>query len=128
MELARCRLDLATALAAQQPEVALAEARAALDEFARLQAGRDADAAAALLRSFGARVPAPRTTGDLLTKRETEVLELLGLGLSNPEISDRLFISRKTVEHHVGSILGKLGLRGRAEAAAFATRAKSAER
>lgn len=126
MEVARSRLELALALAAERPEVAIAEARAALDVFAQLQAARDADAAAALLRSLGVRAPAGKRDEGVLTKREAEVLTLLGLGLSNPEISDRLYISRKTVEHHVGNILAKLGLRGRAEAAAYAVREKSA--
>jgi DNA-binding NarL/FixJ family response regulator len=59
-----------------------------------------------------------------LTKREAEILQLLATGLSNPEIGDRLYITRKTVETHVGNLLAKLGLRNRAEAAAFVTRQK----
>jgi DNA-binding CsgD family transcriptional regulator len=67
--------------------------------------------------------PAPRSES-VLTRRETEVLELLGEGRSNPEIAERLYISRKTVEHHVSNILAKLGLRSRAEAAAYSVREK----
>jgi DNA-binding NarL/FixJ family response regulator len=124
METARSRLELAQLLVTDRPEVAIAEARAALDAFQRLEAARDADAAAALLRSLGIRAPSGRRVAGALTKREAEVLDLLGHGLSNPEISDRLYISRKTVEHHVGNILAKLGLRSRAEAAAYAVREK----
>jgi DNA-binding NarL/FixJ family response regulator len=121
-ELARARLDLARAVASDHAEIAVAEAKAALDVFVRLGATRDADAAAALLRSLGVvgRV-GPRMRGPL-TKREAEVLDLLGHGLSNPEIAERLFISTKTAEHHVGRVLSKLGLRNRTEAGAYAAR------
>jgi DNA-binding NarL/FixJ family response regulator len=128
IELARTRLTLANALLSERPEVAMAEARAALEAFERLQAARDADAAAAVLRALGARPLAPRAGEGPLTKREGEVLDLLGHGLSNPEISERLYISRKTVEHHVGNILVKLGLRSRAEAAAYAARVKPGQK
>jgi DNA-binding NarL/FixJ family response regulator len=124
LEMARCRLELATVLAGERPDAAVSEARAALQAFERLNAPRHADAAAAVLRSLGVR-PAPRAEGyGVLTGREREVLTLLGEGLSNPEIADRLYISRKTVEHHVGNVLAKLGLRSRAEAAAYAVRTK----
>jgi DNA-binding NarL/FixJ family response regulator len=124
IEVAHSRLELANALVTERPEVAMAEARAALEVFDRLQAARHADAATAVLRSLGVRATTTRRGSGLLTNRETEVLELLGHGLSNPEIADRLYISRKTVEHHVGNILSKLGLRSRGEAAAYATRSK----
>jgi DNA-binding NarL/FixJ family response regulator len=123
---AQTRLRLAQVLRHADREVARAEARAALAVFEDLGAGRDADAAAALLRELGVRAArtGPKNTGRL-TKREHEVLALLGEGLSNPEIAGRLFLSRKTVEHHVARILSKLGLRGRAEAAALAARSAS---
>jgi DNA-binding NarL/FixJ family response regulator len=122
LELARTRLALAAAVAAHRPEVALAEARAALAGFEQLRAARHVDAAAALLRSLGVRTSTAIRVDGRLTARECEVLDLLGHGLSNPEIADRLFISRKTVEHHVANLLAKLGLRSRAEAAVYATR------
>ncbi|HKQ01543.1 MAG TPA: LuxR C-terminal-related transcriptional regulator [Actinomycetes bacterium] len=124
MELARTRLEMARALSERSPEVAIAEAKGALEDFERLEAAQHADAAGALLRSLGAPIRiGPKGIGTL-TKREAEVLQLIGAGLSNPEIGDRLYITRKTVEHHVGNILSKLGLRNRAEAAAYATRQK----
>ena len=119
-EAAETRLELARALAGTAPELAVAEARTALADFERLSAARSADAAGALLRSLGVPVRTGPRGGAALTKREAEVLRLLGAGLSNPEIAARLFITRKTVETHVGNVLAKLGLRNRAEAAALA--------
>ncbi|TWF80401.1 regulatory LuxR family protein [Pseudonocardia hierapolitana] len=126
MELATTRLELARAMEGLSPEVAVAAAKAALEAFERQGAARHADVAAALLRSLGAPVrTGPKGVG-ALTKRETEVLQLIGIGLSNVEIGERLFITRKTVEHHVGNTLAKLGLRNRAEAAAYVARHKPA--
>jgi DNA-binding NarL/FixJ family response regulator len=94
----------------------------ALRTFERLGAVGDADRAAGLLRGLGAAGRAwPKRYG-MLTKRETEVLSLLAAGTSNAEIAARLYISPRTAEHHVASILSKLGLRSRAEAAAHAAR------
>jgi DNA-binding CsgD family transcriptional regulator len=126
MELARTRLELARALADRAPAVAVAEATAALRDFEGLEAARHADAAGALLRSLGAPIRTGPKGAGALTRREAEVLRLLGAGLSNPEIGDRLYITRKTVETHVGNVLSKLGLRNRAEAAAYAARQGSA--
>jgi DNA-binding NarL/FixJ family response regulator len=122
MELAWARFELARASAAERPEVAIAEARTALATFERLEVVHGANAVAALLRSLGVAGRRGHRQGATLTRRETEVLGLLALGLSNPEIAERLVISGKTVEHHVGRTLSKLGLRNRAEAAAYATR------
>ncbi len=123
LELARTRLLLSAALAASELEVAVSEAGAARASLEQLGASRDADAAAALLRSLGASSArtGPRGHGHL-TRREREVLDLLAEGLSNRELAERLFLTRKTVEHHVHSVLVKLELRSRAEAAAYAVR------
>ena len=127
MELARTRLEMAYASAERSPEVAIAEGKAALEEFERLDAARYADAAGALLRSLGAPIrTGPKGVG-ALTRREAEVLQLIGAGLSNSEIGDRLYITRKTVEHHVGNVLSKLGLRNRAEAVGYALRRETSQ-
>ncbi len=57
-----------------------------------------------------------------MTRREQEVLQLVAQGLTNAEIAARLHLSTKTVGHHVSSVLAKLGVKGRGEAAAWATR------
>lgn len=126
LEVARTRMAFAAALVVDEPEPAIAEARMALTVFEDLGAAIDADAAAAWLRSAGAAATrvGPKGLG-LLTKREFDVLELLADGPSNPEIAARLYLSRRTVEHHVASVLSKLGLRNRAEAAAYATRLRA---
>ena len=117
---------MARALRTTDPEVALREARLAAEAFDAIGATALLDQAAALVRDLGG--PArtgPKAVG-LLSRREQDVLALLGEGLSNAEIAARLYISTKTAGHHVGSILSKLHLRSRAEAAAFALRADAA--
>ncbi|MDH6127619.1 response regulator transcription factor [Kitasatospora sp. GP82] len=58
-----------------------------------------------------------------LTGRELDVLALLGEGLSNAEIADRLFLGTGTVKDHISAILGKLGAANRVQAAVVANRA-----
>jgi DNA-binding NarL/FixJ family response regulator len=59
---------------------------------------------------------------DQLTGREREVLALLGQGLSNRDLAAALFVAEKTVKTHVSSILGKLHLSDRTQAALYAVR------
>lgn len=119
---ARAHLEFARHHAARGSELAVPEARAALAVFERLGAARDADAAARLLRSLGVAGRTARRGASELTKREREVLDLVAAGLSNAEIGERLFITPKTAEHHVGRVLSKLGLRNRTEAASYVLR------
>ena len=120
-EAARTHLLLARAL---DGDAAVAAARSALAGFEALGAARGADEAAAFLRSLGRRAAraGPRGGHGTLTKREREVLALLGEGLTNRAIADRLFVSQKTAQHHVAAVLFKLDLANRAQAAAYAVR------
>jgi DNA-binding NarL/FixJ family response regulator len=78
--------------------------------------------AARLMEEFADGSPPPPDAGDLTT-REREVLMLIARGLSNKLIARELSISEKTVKAHVSSILAKLGVTDRTQAALYAVRA-----
>lgn len=108
-------------MAAEDPE----SWREAYETFLQLGAYAVAAEAGRRLRASGVRdiprVPraSTRTHQAGLTLREREVLELLAQGFRNADIAARLFVSSRTVDHHVSAILGKIGARTRLEAAAW---------
>ncbi|MFF2075993.1 response regulator [Kitasatospora sp. NPDC058162] len=63
----------------------------------------------------------PATAGPGLTAREQEVLALIGEGLTNRQIGERLYLAEKTVKNHVSRLLAKLGVERRVQAALIAT-------
>jgi DNA-binding CsgD family transcriptional regulator/tetratricopeptide (TPR) repeat protein len=118
-----CRYEQAIALADGDGIKPLQEALEILDDLGALPAAAMVRRA---LSDRGAKsIPrGPRSTTRHnpagLTPRQVDVLRLIAGGLTNTEIADRLFISPKTVEHHVSAILLKLEVPGRKEAAALA--------
>ena len=110
-----------------------AEQREALASFEQLGAAPAARLLRRRMRSQGVRrIPrgshgSTRRNPFGLTRREAEILALLSEGLRSSLIARRLFVAPKTVEHHVSSILTKLGVTSRAEAVALA-REQSAQR
>jgi DNA-binding NarL/FixJ family response regulator len=101
--------------------------REALDQFAWGGWERAAARVRRLVRAAGAPVPrarrsaaaVPETLRELgITRREADTLALVAAGLGNAAIAEQLYVSVRTVESHVSSLLAKLGARNRTELAA----------
>jgi DNA-binding CsgD family transcriptional regulator len=109
-------------------EEAVEHLKEALDIYDRTRMRRDARRAEERLRSLGVRRGArgrrarPQHGWDSLTSTQARVASLAATGMTNPEIAERLFISRRTVETHMSHVLAKLGLSSRVELAAEAAR------
>jgi DNA-binding CsgD family transcriptional regulator len=120
LEAAVARMRLAECVRVVDPALARVEARTAAESFAWLGANTELDRATAMLRGLDGPARTGVRRAGSLTDREEEVLALVSHGLSNPQIAERLYISRKTASHHVSNVLAKLGVQNRAEAAAWA--------
>jgi DNA-binding CsgD family transcriptional regulator/tetratricopeptide (TPR) repeat protein len=129
-EAGRARLDLARCLSGiDRPGPARQEARSALECFQKLGAAREACSAETVLKDLTegrgpglapAPASAPPPPDHPLTARELEVLRLVGEGLGDKEIADRLHLSGHTVHRHISNIRTKLGLPSRSAAVAWA--------
>lgn len=100
----------------------LAELRDAIRSAAKGESLLDPKVTAQVLDQLRALSSGKRPADKPLSGREREVLGLVALGLTNREIGERLFVSEHTVRNHVASILNKLGLSRRVQAATYAVR------
>jgi DNA-binding NarL/FixJ family response regulator len=121
-----CPYDAACALAASDDPNLV---RRSLEQFEALGAKPALGLALRRLRALGVRDlpvvqrgprPSTRANPAGLTRREAEVLALVAAGLPNAEISDQLYLSPKTVSHHLSAIYAKLGVDSRTDAARLA--------
>jgi DNA-binding CsgD family transcriptional regulator len=130
LELALAAEDAGAAAARKGAEDAVPLLRQALEVQERLGAARDAARVEARLRELGVRrgrrgVRRPRTGWESLTPTERTVVDLAAEGLSNPQIGERLYISRRTVQTHLASVFAKLDISSRVQLAAEAARRRT---
>ncbi|MCP2197221.1 ATP-binding protein [Lentzea flava] len=104
------------AIALGDPATALSSLTAAVEAYAALGCTRDADRCRRASRRFRPARPRGRKGyGDELSPREREVVDLVAAGRTNRQIADELFLSPRTVEHHVARAMRKLNVASRAE-------------
>lgn len=133
LEIALAAEDAATALGrAGAPDAARPLLHRALDGFEALGATRDIARVEASLRGLGVRRgrrgprARPRTGWGSLTPTERRVVALVAEGLTNPQIGERLYLSRRTVQTHVAHVFAKVDVSSRTQLAAEATRRRVA--
>lgn len=114
------KLDVAGLFAADETPAALA---AAIRQVARGEQYLSPSLAFAWIKRQQAEAAPQAVNLDTLTRREREILSLLGEGLSNKAIADRLYLSVRTIEGHVANLYAKLGVHSRTEAALIAVQA-----
>jgi DNA-binding NarL/FixJ family response regulator len=112
------RADIASALRAAAGGLSVLDARVQAALLAAATSGSPAAASAAPAAEASSQAAPP----DGLTQREAEILTLIAQGLTNPEISARLFLSSHTVKTHISRIFAKTGSRDRIAAIGYARR------
>ena len=135
LELALAAEDAGVAFARRRDSAAAASLLdRALAGYEGLEAARDAARAEATLRELGIRRgrrgarQRPQLGWDSLTPTEHRVVDLVVEGLSNPQIGERLFVSRRTVQTHLAHVFTKLGISSRTQLAAEATRRQAPQK